>query len=126
MKDVLTRFTRSLALISSLVALAGLCLFFLLPRFTSPALPWLVLLFIFTTYILFNILLKASEKKFNLFANYFMIASMLKIFLLILVISTYAFLYREDAIRFTVSLFVLYLIYTVFEVRWLLKISRMK
>jgi len=126
MKDVLTRFTRSLALISSLVALAGLCLFFLLPRFTSPALPWLVLLFIFTTYILFNILLKASEKKFNLFANYFMVASMLKIFLLILVISTYAFLYREDAIRFTVSLFVLYLIYTVFEVRWLLKISRMK
>ena len=126
MKDVLTRFTRSLALISSLVALAGLCLFFLLPRFTSPALPWLVLLFIFTTYILFYILLKASEKKFNLFANYFMVASMLKIFLLILVISAYAFLYREDAIRFTVSLFVLYLIYTVFEVRWLLKISRMK
>ncbi len=126
MKDILIRFTRNLAIISTIVAAIGFGLHFIVPQFSTPALPGLIFLFILTTYILFYILLKASTKKFTLFANYFMVASMLKILLLLIVISFYAYNYRSDAIRFTITMFALYLIYTIFEVFWLLKISRMK
>ena len=126
MKELLIRFTRNLAIVSTLVAFAGLTLHFLAHDLTTPALPWLILLFILTTFILYYILLKASEKKFNQFTNYFMAASVFKLLMLLVIITVYVYFFRNDAIRFVVTMFVLYLIYTVFEVYWLLKINKIK
>ena len=39
-------------------------------------------------------------------------------------IALYLYLNRADAIRFVITLFILYLVYTVFEVRWLLRLNR--
>jgi hypothetical protein len=52
-----------------------------------------------------------------------MIASMLKIFLLLLVIAGYSFKFPEDAIRFSITLLIFYLVFLGFEIYWLLKLQ---
>jgi hypothetical protein len=126
MKELLTRFTKNLAILSTLVALVGVSLHFMAPGLATPALPWLILLFIATTFSLYYILLRAVEKKFNQFTNYFMVASVSKLLLLLTIITVYVYFYRDDAIRFVISVCLLYLVYTVFEVNWLLKINKTK
>lgn len=126
MKELLFRFSRNLAILSTLIALSGVCLHFLLPQLITPALPWLILVFILTTFLLYFILIKASEKKFNQFANYFMIASVFKLLLLLVTITVYMYFFKHDALRFVLTTCLLYLIYTVFEVYWLIKIDKQK
>jgi hypothetical protein len=126
MKEILFRFTWNLAILSTLVAIAGVSFHFAFPALTTPALPWLILLFMVTTFILYYILLKASEKKFNQFTNYFMVASIFKMLLLLIVITSYIYFFRSDAFRFGITTCLLYLVYTVFEVFWLLRISKPK
>ncbi len=124
MKELLSRFAKNLAIVSIIVSItaAGLAYFF--PALYSPALPWLILFFIFSTAFLFYILLKASTGKFNRFTNIFMAASVIKLLLLLIMITFYLYFFRNDAIRFVISIFVLYLVYTLMEVIWLLKISK--
>ena len=126
MKDLLIRFTRNLAIVSTLVAFAGLSMHFFFPGLTTPALPWLILLFILTTFTLYYILLKASDKKFSQFTNYFMAASVFKLLMLLVIITVYVYFFRNDAIRFVATILVLYMVYTVLEVYWLLKINKIK
>ena len=126
MKDLLIRFTRNLAIVSTLVAFAGLSMHFVFPGLTTPALPWLILLFILTTFTLYYILLKASDKKFSQFTNYFMAASVFKLLMLLVIITVYVYFFRNDAIRFVATILVLYMVYTVLEVYWLLKINKIK
>jgi hypothetical protein len=126
MKETLIRFTWNLTILSTIVAVIGAGIYFMLPRFATPALPWLILFFIITTYTLYSVLLKASTGKFNRFTNLFMAASVFKLLLLLVVITLYMFFFRSDAIRFVITMFVLYLVYTVFEVIWLLKINKTK
>ena len=54
-----------------------------------------------------------------------MIASMVKIFLLLVLIGGYSFKFRDDAIRFSVTLFILYILYLGFEIYWLLKLQKL-
>ncbi len=53
-----------------------------------------------------------------------MIVSMLKIFLLLTIIAAYALKFRDDAIRFSITLFIFYICYLVFEIVWLMKLQR--
>jgi hypothetical protein len=76
------------------------------------------------TLIIVSLLFSASEKKFSSFSNTFMIASMLKLLLLLIVMSAYSFTNPADAIRFSVTLLVFYIFYLVLEIVWLLKLQR--
>jgi len=124
MKEIQTRFLKNLLILTSIVSALAASIYILLPQFVTPALPWLILFLAVTTYVLYKILLKASKEKFNRFTNYFMAATMSKLLLLLAVIAAYLYFFRDDAIRFTITLFILYLVYTVFEVIWLLRINK--
>jgi hypothetical protein len=71
------------------------------------------------------LLFSASEKKFNKFSNTFMIASMLKILVLLILIGGYSYKFQGDAIRFSVTLFIFYILYLGFEIYWLLKLQQL-
>ncbi len=123
MKTTLTRFIRSLVIFSSIIALAGMMLLFLVPKLLSPAIPWLLLLFFAITFIGFYFGEKAGKEKFSKFVNYYLVMSMLKMFLLLIITAIYIYLKRDDAIRFVVALLILFFCYLAFEVVWLLKIK---
>jgi len=86
---------------------------------------WALLLLLFSgiTLILVTLLFSASQKKYSRFSNTFMIASMLKILLLIIIIGAYAYRFQSDAIRFSVTLLVYYILFLTFEIIWLLKLQ---
>lgn len=123
MKELVNRFIRNLIIFTVCLAVcAGLISFFtsgLITRFW----PFLLLLFAGVTLTLVTLLFSASEKKFSRFSNTFMIASMLKIFVLLVIIAGYAFKFQDDAIRFSITLFVFYVLYLGFEIFWLLKLQ---
>lgn len=122
MKSTLSRFFRSLIVFSIILAVAGAALFFFIPALCSPSLPWMLALFFVITLTIFYISLKASREKLSRFVNYYMVMSMLKILLLLAITAIYLYLKRDDALRFAVSLLVLFFGYLIFEVIWLLKI----
>ena len=66
---------------------------------------------------------RKTKKKFSTFVNYYLIMSMLKMFLLLIIAAIYIYLKRDDAIRFALALLVLFFSYLVFEVVWLLRIK---
>jgi hypothetical protein len=100
-----------------LIALLGFLAFYLLPAsYYSPAFPFLLVFFAAVTLIVHKIILKALDKRPAKFINYFMLTTFIKLFFFLAVMVIYALLNREDAIRFIIIYFILYLFFTVFDV----------
>lgn len=79
--------------------------------------------FYLATVIMYNYLLKSPEKKFNSFANRFMVVTFIKLLVYTAVLVAYVFTHKEDAVPFIFSFFILYISYTVYEVMELLKLN---
>ena len=125
MKELVNRFIRSLIIFTIVLAAFGGTFSFVTSGLITRFWPFLLLLFAGITLSLVTLLFSASEKKFSRFSNTFMIASMVKIFLLLVLIAGYAFKFRDDAIRFSVTLFVFYILYLGFEIFWLMKLQKL-
>ena len=124
MQELLNRFIRNLIYFTAAIAASALSLSYLAPGSITKFWPFLLLLFAGITLTLVSLLINASEKKFSKFSNTFMIASMLKILILLIIIAGYAFRFQADAIRFSITLFVFYILYLVFEIFWLMKLQQ--
>lgn len=123
MKDLINRFIRNLIFFTAAIAISSLAVSYFTSGIITRFWPFLLMLFAGITLTLVTLLVSASEKKFSKFSNTFMIASMLKILMLLIIIAAYSFKFRDDAIRFSVTLFVFYILYLVFEIFWLMKIQ---
>jgi len=124
MKELINRFIRSLVIFTAVLAVSGFAVSYFTAGLITKFWPLLLLLFAGITLTLVTLLFSASEKKFSKFSNTFMLASMLKILLLLIVIGAYAFKFPEDAIRFSIALLVFYILYLIFEIFWLMKLQR--
>jgi len=125
MKELVNRFIRNLLLFTLILAVTGFVFSYFLPGFITKLWPLLLLLFAGITLSMVTLLFSASEKKFSKFSNTFMIASMLKILILLIIIGGYSYKFQGDAIRFSVTLFVLYILYLGFEIYWLLQLQQL-
>jgi H+/Cl- antiporter ClcA len=123
MKELLNRFIRNLIYFTAVLGILSLAVSYFLPSFITKFWPFLLLLFAGITLTLVSLLINASEKKFSKFTNTFMIASVLKILILLLIIGGYSFRFLDDAIRFSVTLLVFYILYLLFEIFWLMKLQ---
>ena len=83
----------------------------------------LLFLYIFTL-IAFRILVKYLTTKLTYFANAFMLVNFGKLVFFSIIIVVYAWFMRSDAISFTVTFFIYYLLLTTFEVVALLKLQK--
>jgi len=124
MKNLLDKFIRNLTIYAASIAVVGVMLTWLANFLMTKYWSLLVLLFAGITLVLVTLLFSASQKKFVKFTNTFMVASMLKILLLLIVVGGYAFRFPEDAIRFSITVVVFYILYLIFEIIWLLKIQK--
>ncbi len=110
-------FTRNLILYTGIIAVLAIIINHYLPfRWRTPALPYLILLFFSINIVIHYVLLKASEKKISGFVNYYLVTTLVKLSLYILVLVVYIYWHRSDALAFGVTFFILYLLYTLFEV----------
>jgi lysylphosphatidylglycerol synthetase-like protein (DUF2156 family) len=125
MKELLERFLRSLTVFTAIMAGLGFVVSFFTNGLITKYWPLVLLLVAGITLIIVSLLFSASEKKFSRFSNTFMIASLLKILLLLIVISGYAYTNPSDAIRFSITLLVYYILYLTLEIFWLLKLQKL-
>jgi len=123
MKELLNRFIRNLIYFTAVLGVLSLAVSYFTPAFITKFWPFLLLLFAGITLTLVSLLINASEKKFSRFTNTFMIASVLKILILLIIIGGYSFRFQNDAIRFSVTLLVFYILYLLFEIFWLMKLQ---
>ena len=116
------RFTRALILFSIIIALLGFGAMYLLPaNYITPMLPYMLIFFLVISLALYYFIEKTTAKRFSLFTNYFMIATMLKIFIYLAIIIIYTFTNKFDAVTFILTFFLFYVGYTAFEVIWMLR-----
>jgi hypothetical protein len=125
MKELLNRFMRSLTFFTAALAVTGIAVSYLASGLLTIYWPLILMLVAGITLIIVSLLFSASEKKFSRFSNTFMIASMLKLLLLLIVMSAYSYANPTDAIRFSVTLLVFYIFYLALEIVWLLKLQRL-
>ncbi|HEX5002130.1 MAG TPA: hypothetical protein VFW78_06515 [Bacteroidia bacterium] len=76
----------------------------------------LVIFFIIATSAFHLGLLRAAAKSDQAFVRYFMGATGIKLFLYMIIMIVFATLFRDQAIAFISNFFVLYLLYSAFEV----------
>jgi len=119
------RFLFNLTVFSIVLFAIVLILFFFGPyQYISDALLYIVPFFIITTFVSYALTKKYLNKKSARFTNYYMIATVAKLIFFALILVVYSILNRADAVRFTVSFFFIYLLYTFFEIIAILKISK--
>ncbi len=83
----------------------------------------LILLYLFTL-IVIRLLKKYIHNKISYFANAFMLVNFGKLILFSAIIVIYSIFNGDDAISFTITFFLYYLMFTAFEVVSLLKIQK--
>lgn len=82
----------------------------------SPATPWLILFFLILTNFIFYLQIRSSKSRTTKFVNTFLVTTGFKLLFLLAIILIYSLIFRDDAVKFIISFFSIYLIYTVFEV----------
>jgi hypothetical protein len=125
MKSVYLDFLRRLIIFSVILSFVAAGAALLLPKhYITPVLSYLFLFFIAITLISYYILIKAAHMKFIRFLNYYLLLTVIKLFLFIAVLVIYLMLNKNDAVPFALSFFLLYLCYTIFEVTEIISYSK--
>ncbi len=75
-------------------------------------------------FLLLAKLSQAIQNRPNRFINTYMLLNFGKLFLYIAIIAVYVFMYRQDAIPFTITFFIYYVLFTAYEIIALLKIKK--
>lgn len=89
----------------------------------SPALPFLFVFFFAVSLISYTLLVRSIGSKISGFVSAFMLVTTVKLLLYITVLLLYSFLNRKDAVAFLLNFFILYLVYTVFEIIQVVRLS---
>ena len=125
MKSIYLDFLRRLIIFSVILSFVAFGAALILPRnYMTPVLPYLYLFFIAVTLISYYILIRAANLKFIRFLNYYLLLTVIKLFLFIAVLVIYLMLNKNDAVPFVLSFFLLYLCYTIFEVIEIISYSK--
>lgn len=122
MKSLYISFLRRLLLFTLILGIISIVMWLVIPdRIVTPALPFLLFLFLSVTLLSYYLQLKSQTERFIRFVNAYMLLMAAKLFLYIIIIVAYAFAFRTDIIPFMIAFFILYLCYSIFEAVSLLR-----
>jgi len=117
MRKKYQHFILRLTFLSLILGIIVLILDRLLPSgIVSPASPYLLILFYVITAIVHYVLLRITALNPRKFVGYFMLATSLKLMNYLIVVVVYVFYVKEGILSFILTFFILYIIYTAFEV----------
>lgn len=121
------RFYKHLLILTTVICALSTGLFMtVLKEYYLPVFPFLLLLFIAITVSFYIILARSLKSNPKSFSNLFMGLSAGKLLLLLIVIIVYLIMRRNTVIPFLAGTFLLYLVFTFFEVKTLLGLVRGK
>ncbi len=110
------KFTIRLSVLSIILFIISYIFSIYAPSYlVSDALLFLPLVFFSITLLNKFIIFKGSNKEHERLIKNYMISLGIKFFLLLSILIAYAFIYPKDSVKFILSFFVFYLIYTLFD-----------
>ena len=121
------RFLINIAGISVVLAVTGWLIFSqFIPQYYLPVFPFLVLFFVATSVSIHAYQLKLAKGEFAKFTRSNMLITFLRLVLYSVVVVVYIAVDTENAKVFVVCFMVLYLVFTIFEVFSLVRITNIK
>lgn len=125
MNQLFIQFVKGLTVYALIITLLSIGIYYGLPELKiTPVYLYLIAFMYAVNFLLFAKLSQAIQNKPNRFINAFMLLNFGKLFLYIAIIAIYVFLYRSDAIPFTITFVVYYILFTAYEITALLKIKK--
>lgn len=117
-KIPIRKFSVRLIVFSAVVAALSVLMQLFLPEFATPALPYIVLFFFVVTMLTLYIVLRdgtgRSDRKF---VSGYMLSRIVKFFSILVFLVFYLLLCPEnDRLRFVVAFFIIYFMYSIFEI----------
>jgi hypothetical protein len=125
MPDRFIQFLKGFTFFSLLIGLISGAIFFWFKKIpiSSDFLYILVFMYLLTM-LLISLLLKSMQNRLSRFVNAFMLLNFAKLILYTLLIFAYAWLNREGAIAFILTFFTYYILFTTYEIVFLLRMSK--
>jgi hypothetical protein len=124
MSPIFIKFLKGFTIYTLLIVLISIAIRYALPEVKiTPVYLYLIAFMYAINFLLFAKLSQAIQKKPSRFINAFMLLNFGKLFLYIILVAIYMFLYRNDAISFTITFVIYYILFTIYEVTALLKIK---
>ncbi|MFW6227488.1 MAG: hypothetical protein ACOC31_05235 [Bacteroidota bacterium] len=119
------KFLRNVTVFGLIVALAAFLFWWLAPaELVTPVLFYLIAFFYAITVIVNLVLINASREKFASFNSKFMLSTVLKLLLYMVIMISYIFINHGDAVNFLITFLALYVLFTGFEVISIVKATR--
>ena len=120
-------FIKQVLILSLILGALGAILFMtVLKAYYLPVFPILLVFFAAMTVFFHIVLVRSLKKSPNKFSIVFMGLSAGKLFLMLIMIVLYLILKRDTVIAFLAGTFLLYLVFTLFEVKTLLRLVQGK
>jgi len=94
------------------------------PQWVTPTLPVLPIFFMAVTFLIHKGFVSAVGLRPQQFVTRFMLITTIKLLSFLALLLVYALLFKEDAMQFLLSFFILYLIYSAFEVMAVMNLSK--
>ena len=94
------------------------------PAWVSPTLWIMPLFFMLVTFFIHKSFLGALNKNARQFATRYMLITTIKLLSFLVILFTYAVVFRDDAIPFLIGFFATYLVYSGFEAVAVIKLNK--
>lgn len=116
-----------LVLLSILIAIGGFLLFrAYLSNYYFSFFPYLVLIFLFVNSVVFFIFYRSLNKSSNQFIRGFMLSTIIKLMTYLILVLVYVLSFPKSAIPFAITLSVLYIVYTAYDLFIMLSLLKRK
>jgi len=122
MKVKIKKFIIKIVILTSTIAILSAIIFsFILSNKYFDTFPFILITFPIVSIIVYIQLLKSSEKSLARFNIAFMLSFLIKLFVYLGLAATIISLETENKASFVISLLLMYLIYTIFDTKMILK-----
>lgn len=127
MENELKKTLMGLLFLAALSLVIGLVLFrSVFPSHYFGLFPLLVVVFLLVNGVFFYMFFRSMKKTDAQFIRFFMAASGIKIMVYLVIILTYVLIVPQHAISFTVSLLLLYVVFTTYDLLVMLRVQKRK
>ncbi len=93
-------------------------------EWVTPVLPVLPVFFMAVTFLIHKGFERAIELRPRQFVTRFMLITTIKLLSFLALLLVYALMFKDDAVQFLLSFFVMYLVYSAFEVIAVMKLNK--
>jgi len=118
-------FFKQFSILAGVILLISVTIDLFVPKIQiSYAYPYLLVALYLITLGIFHMLSKSIQSRLSRFANTYMLVNFGKLIFFLIIILSYSYLNREDAVSFMLTFFSYYFIFTSFEIVALLKMKK--